>query len=96
MEPKPRHVRNRGLLTEDDRAYYQGDKNVENETEVRNEKRHNIKERIRNTIEDLAILAGTDDEDLVDYFHANTDRAAKLEAELAALRQQLDEDTSDD
>lgn len=82
-------MRNRGLLTDDDRRFFSGEKQPDEPDEVRREKRHNIKQRIGNIVKDLDLLADAGETDLVDEFHAETDRDAKLEAELAALRQQL-------
>jgi hypothetical protein len=88
IEPERRSVRNRGLLTEDDRKFFRGEKDDDSE-KTRNEKRHNVRERIKNSVEDLRLLQDAGEDDLVDYFHAETDRDAKLEDELAEIRQQL-------
>ena len=82
-------MENRGLLTEDDRAYYRGEKETDDPEKVGREKRHYIRQRIQNLVVDLELLAAAGEDELIDDFHANTDRAAKLETQVAALQEQL-------
>jgi hypothetical protein len=92
-------MRNRGILTEDDRDFYRGDKQPDDPDAVRREKRHNISKRIAHIVEDLELLTEAGETDLVDEFHRETDRDAgieDLEAELANIRDHLSAGDEDD
>ncbi len=88
-QPQRQTVQNRGLLTEDDREFFLGEKDTSDPDKTRREKRHNVRERIKNITEDLEILADANETDLVNEFHGETDRNSKIETELSELRKQL-------
>lgn len=93
-QPELLAVQNRGLLTADDRRFWLGEKDTEDADKVRREKRHNVNERIENIVKDLRILKDTDydETDLINEFHAKTDRESQIEEELNELRQRLESD----
>jgi len=86
-------LQNYGLLTEDDREFWHAEKGGDETAETRRQKRHAVRERIENIVEDLRILSDADERDLVDEFHGETDREAKLEQELKNLRSEIREDS---
>lgn len=89
-------MENRGLLTADDRALFQGEKDVENREKALRERRYNVRRRIEHIAEDLEILREAGEDELVEEFREETGQSeafeAKLMAELADLREQLDDD----
>jgi len=84
-------VQNRGLLTEDDRAFWSGVKETDDPDKTAREKRHNVRQRIENIVVDLKLLNDAGEDDLVDKFHGETDRNAKIEQELRELREEISE-----
>jgi polyhydroxyalkanoate synthesis regulator phasin len=87
-----RTMENRGLLTADDRAFFNGEKKVDNPDKVVREKRYNIRRRIERIEEDLRILREADENDVVEDFYESTGRYERLERELAELRNQISEE----
>lgn len=85
-------VQNRGLLTEDDRAFWSGVKETNDPNKTAREKCHNVRQRIENIVVDLKLLNDDGEDNLVDKFHGETDRNAKIEQELRELREEISED----
>lgn len=86
-------VQNRGLLTEDDRAFYRGEKTVESSEKnekINREKRYNIRQRKENIAKDIDILLEAGEEDLVNEFYADIGRYERLEQEIQELRNHID------
>lgn len=90
--PDGRLMENRGLLTDDDRRFFQGDKTVSNPDQTRHEKAYNIRQRIQNLATDIDILRNADEDGLVDAFYAETNRNERLRQQLEDLQQKLDAD----
>jgi hypothetical protein len=86
---KPRHMRHRGLLTEDDRDYFHGEDDDDDRTH--NDIRYRIRQRITNLQDDLLLLRESGEEDLLAQFYQQTDRTELLERELADGRDEHDE-----
>jgi hypothetical protein len=89
---KPHHMRHRGLLTADDREYFHGEREEEEEEDrTPNDIRYRIRQRINNLQDDLLLLREEGEHDLLAQFHQQTDRTALLEHELDARRDENDE-----
>lgn len=94
-ESIPRRMENRGLLTGDDRAFFEGEKEVEDPDKVRREKRFNIRRRIEHIKEDLDILREAEEETLVNEFYAEVGRLEQVQeaiVELEELREKLNDE----
>jgi|GEM_PF-6815507 len=89
-------MQNRGLLTEDDRELFSGEKNLNGEDleKAKRERRYNIRQRIEHIAEDLEILDGAGEADLLAEFHEETDAPSDVEARLERLEEEVlsDED----
>lgn len=92
-------MQNRGLLTEDDRRFWRGEKDTDDPDKTAREKRHNVRQRIENIVTDLQILSEAEETDIINEFHAETDRGAtvddrveRLEEELGELQDELGDD----
>ncbi|WP_135306307.1 hypothetical protein [Haloarcula amylovorans] len=87
-------MQNRGLLTDDDRALFRGEKDIdaEEETKQRRERRHNIRQRIDHIEEDLEILAEADEERVLQDFHEQTDKKEALIGRIERLEQAVLDD----
>jgi hypothetical protein len=83
-------MRHRGLLTDDDRAYLQ-DERDEIDDRTLNDIRYRIRQRIANLQDDLLVLREQGEQDLLAEFYQQTDRTAVLERELAAKTDEQDE-----
>lgn len=86
-----RSMENRGLLTGDDRAFFKGEKDVDDPEKVAREKRYNIRRRIENIAEDLEILRDAHEDDVIAKFYEETGRHSRLEEQIEELQKQLDE-----
>ena len=85
-------MEHRGLLTSDDRQFYQGEKDVDDPDKTAREKRYRVRRRIENIAEDLDILRESEDGgDLVEEFYNEIGRYSRLESEIQRLRQELEE-----
>lgn len=84
------HMQNRGLLTADDRAFYRGEKDVEDEDKTRREKRYNIRQRMENVAEDIELLQEAGEDDLVNEFYGDIGRYERLEQQIQNLQEQID------
>lgn len=89
-----RHMQNRGLLTADDRAFFEGDKDVDDPMETRRQKRYNVRQRIERLSEDLDILREAGENDLVSDFYDEVGRLEQIDAlkeQVERLEQQFDQ-----
>lgn len=86
-----RTMENRGLLTADDRAFFEGQKDVDNADKTRREKRYNVRQRIDRVAEDIEILRDAGEDDLVEDLYDEIGRYERLEKQLRDLREQLEE-----
>jgi len=87
-------MQNRGLLTEDDRELFRGEKDLDGEKEEKQkrERRHNVRQRIEHIKEDLEILEAAGEEGLVWEFHEETDAPSDVEARLERLEEEVLDD----
>lgn len=74
-------MKNRGLLTDDDRQLFQGEKTTSNTGRTKRKRRMNISERIQKLERDLKILHEAGEEKLVREFFDAT-RTAQTELDL--------------
>ena len=84
-------MQNRGLLTEDDRAFFRGEKETDDPDKTRREKLFNVRERRDNVAEDLELLREAGEDETVEQFYAVVGRYERLERQLHDLQSQLDE-----
>lgn len=84
-------MENRGLLTADDRTFFQGGAEKDDPVQARRDKRHNIRKRIERIERDLEILQAAGEEDLVEEFYSTLGRHERLEERLRRLEEQIDE-----
>ena len=84
-------MENRGLLTADDRAFFKGEKEVDNPEKVEREKRYNVRRRIERIAQDLDILRGAGESSVVEDFYEETGRYERLEKKVKELEQELAE-----
>jgi small-conductance mechanosensitive channel len=83
-------MKNRGLLTEDDRRLFRDQKNVDDAEKTKRERRHNVRERIKHIAKDLEILREADEDDVLNEFYGAVSRDARVEEELNELRDRLE------
>jgi uncharacterized protein YnzC (UPF0291/DUF896 family) len=84
-------MRNRGILTEDDRSFFRGEKSVEEEDKMRAEKLFNIRERIEHLSEDIDILDEAGEDETIKLLYGSIKRYEQLERQLQDIQQQIDE-----
>jgi hypothetical protein len=84
-------MRNRGILTEDDRSFFRDEKSVEEEDKTRAEKLFNIRERIEHLNEDIDILNEAGEDETIKLLYGSIERYKQLEQQLQDIQQQLDE-----
>jgi archaellum component FlaC len=84
-------MENRGVLTADDRAFFEGEKTTNDPDKTRREKRFNINERIDHIDEDIKILREAGEDDVVQRLQAILNRYERLERQVQDLQQQIDE-----
>jgi hypothetical protein len=83
-------MRNRGILTEDDRSFFRDEKSVEEEDKMRAEKLFNIRERIEHLNEDVDILTEAGEDETVKLLYGTLERYERLEQQLQEIQQQLE------
>lgn len=89
---QPTGVQNRGLLTEDDRAFFAGEKETDDPAKTEREKRYNIRQRIENVATDIELLREHGHDELVEDFYDEVGRYERLERELRRLREEREGD----
>lgn len=88
-----RHMQNRGLLTDDDRAFFRGEREFADDDkkgQARRDKRHNIRSRMANIAEDIELLQEAGEDDLVNEFYGDIGRYERLEQQIQNLQEQID------
>jgi hypothetical protein len=80
----------RGLLTQTEREILRGERDVDNREERIYDIRYKFRQRLDNLDDDLDILRAAGEEELVNEFDATIGRVERLEAELEALKEQLE------
>lgn len=84
-------VQNRGLLTDDDRAFFQGDKESDDPDKTRREKLYNVRRRIEHIAEDIDILREAGEDETAEKVYDAIGRYERLERQVRDLQQQLDQ-----
>ncbi len=81
-----------GILSESERAFFRGEKDVKDEDGYQRNARYRARQRMDQIEEDLEVLREAGQEDLVEEFVSRFGRVERLEREVEELREQLDED----
>jgi hypothetical protein len=81
-----------GLLSDGEREFFNGDKEVGDPAGYRRNARYRARQRIDQIEADLAVLEQAGQDDLVEEFYQRFERVGRLETEIAQLREQLDND----
>ena len=89
-------MEDRGILTEDDRAFWRGEKDVEDHSRTKAEKRHHVRQRIENLAEDVELLLEAGEDDLVTELRYYVGQNRRLEQRVARLERRLDDETPRD
>jgi hypothetical protein len=84
-------MRNRGILTENDRSFFRDEKSVEEEDKMRAEKLFNIRERIEHLNEDIDILNEAGEDETIKLLYGSIDQYERIERQLQEIQQQLNE-----
>lgn len=85
-------MQNRGLLTDDDRAFFRGEREFgddDKESQARRDKRHNIRQRMEHVAEDLELLQEAGEDDLVNEFYGDIGRYERLEQQIQDLQERV-------
>ena len=85
-------VQNRGLLTSDDRAFFEGEKDTDTPDKTRREKLYNVRRRIEHIAEDIDILREAGEDETVEKFYGEIGRYERLEKQLRELEQKVEDD----
>lgn len=83
-----------GLLTDNQRAFLRGEKDVENPDQYERNLRHRASQRVEQMAEDLAVLEEHGHDDIVAEFYYEVDRIERLRRELNTRLDDLDTDTT--
>lgn len=81
----------RSPLTDDNRAYLRGEKDVDNPKQYEYRLRNGVREGIKRLPEDLRLLEENGHEDLVGEFYRRTDAVQRLRMEVIELRETIKE-----
>lgn len=91
----PQHSRTRvstGILSDGERAFFKGEKTVEDPDGYKRNARYRARQRMDQIEDDLDVLREHGQEDLVEEFVNRFGRVERLEREVEALREQLDKE----
>lgn len=80
-----------GILSDGERAFFQGEKEVNDPDGYKRNARYRARQRMDQIEEDLDVLREHGQEDLVEEFVNRFGRVERLEREVEALREQLDD-----
>ena len=83
---------NTGILSDGERAFFRGEKEVRDEDGYQRNARYRARQRMDQIEEDLEVLREADQEDLVNEFVGRFSRVERLECEVEELRAKLEED----
>lgn len=89
-EPAARERVSRGLLTDGEREFLRGEKEVADPDGYRYNTRSRFRARMKRLDEDLEILREAGEDELVEEFYDKFGRVERLERELEELRDELD------
>jgi hypothetical protein len=84
-----------GILSKSERAFFKGEKNVEDDDGYRRNARYRARKRIKQIEEDLQVLEEAGEDDLVEEFYNQFSRVQRLEKELDELRGEVQGDDGD-
>lgn len=79
-----------GLLSEGERGYFQGEKEVEDPDGYRRNARYRARQRMDQIEKDIEVLKAAGEDDLVDEFFNRFGRVRQLEQEVERLREQIE------
>lgn len=82
-------MRNRGILTKDDRAAFRGERDVDDERMA--DIRYNVRQRMGRIEEDLRILRAAGEDQLVAKFYDSFARTSQLEQRIEDLERRLED-----
>jgi len=88
-------MENRGLLTEDDRAFFSGEKDTDDPDKTEREKRYRIRRRIEHMADDLDILREAGQDDLLSDFYQAAGRQERLARKVEQLEAELESERDD-
>lgn len=80
-----------GILSDGERAFFRGEKDVEDPDGYQRNARYRARQRMDQIEEDLEVLRDADQEDLVEEFVSRFGRVERLEREVERLRRELGE-----
>lgn len=83
-----------GILSEGERAFFRGEKEVSDPDGYERNARYRARQRMDQIEDDLEVLRENGQEDLVEEFVTRFGRVERLEREVEELRSQLDRDDS--
>lgn len=81
-----------GILSDSERAFFEGEKEVEDPDGYQRNARYRARQRMDQIEDDLEVLREAGQEDLVEEFVNRFGRVERLEREVQELREKLDED----
>jgi len=81
-----------GILSDGERAFFKGEKEVEDPDGYQRNARYRARQRMDQIEDDLEVLREAGQEDLVEEFVSRFGRVERLEREVEELREKLDED----
>lgn len=89
---RPRQTVSTGILSDGEREFFRGEKDVKNPDGYRRNARYRARQRMDQIEEDLQVLREAGQDDLVDDFHQRFERVGRLEREIEELRSRLGEE----
>lgn len=91
MSQEEQGMDHRGLLTDDDRRFFRGERDVKDPAKKASEIRYRVRRRMENLEEDIQILREADETRLVEEFYEKIGRYERLERQIEELQQRLDD-----
>jgi hypothetical protein len=79
-----------GILSKSERAFFQGDHDVQDPDGYRRNARHRARKRMEQIEQDLEVLREAGEDDIVAEFYENFGRVGRLEQEIEELRAKLE------
>lgn len=80
-----------GILSEGEREFFRGNKDVEDTDGYRRNARYRARKRIEQIEKDLQVLKEAGEDDLVEEFYNQFSRVQRLEDEIEQLRREVGE-----
>lgn len=92
MSQESQGMDHRGLLTEDDRLFFQGERDVDDRNKKASEIRYRVRRRMENLEQDIEILREAGETRLVEEFYEKLGRYERLERQIEELQQQIEKE----